>query len=557
VKPLLLGLVAVLAAGCGGDDGDHAPTGPAEVTALHYDWSIDLATREAATAVTLRVDQAGNCLPLQFAADDLGDLALDGEPASDSGVQRGTLMVCGRGWEAGQEVLLTGTMTVPDETWEDSQVGYSVTTDLEGAPFTYLVSWVEGCDHFGPCDAAPDRFARYRFTVAHPAGTQVLCSCVVTAGASETVCDFDHAGGPTYSTFGLAASPSWVARELGDWAGVRVTLYDTPSTGLGDEVETDVGAGFMAWMIDRFGPYPYGHELRLVVGPTYWSGFEHPGNIVLDDSLHRGVSAYADPLDHVLIHEIAHQWAGDQTTLADTYDFVWKEAMAEYLAFVYEEEIDPDAAARTARAWKGWSASAAYHPVPDGQPALLDYDGDAYGPGPMVLFRQLEALFDRDAVLAAIGTLLGEERAIGVAEVQAALEASTGAQLGGYFERWVYGSGAPAWPEVEVAWAPGAAEGSVDVTVRQLLADGEAPAGCAFAVRLFGATAEELEDVWFDFGVDGAAELTVTATLAFTVTDHCVDPDAFVLVYDVTADAAALLLLPPWVRADRWPLQRH
>src|SRR5690606_8409070 len=145
--------------------------------------------------------------------------------------------------------------------------------------------------------------------------------------------------------------------------------------------------------------YPYGDELRVVTGPTYWSGFEHPGNIVLDDGLDRPMSSrYSRPVAHVLNHEIAHQWAGDQTTLADTYDFVWKEAMAEYLSYVYEDEAGiPNEALVTARAWKAFANGAAYYPVPEDatRPTLLQYYGEVYGPGPMILFRQLESLASR------------------------------------------------------------------------------------------------------------------------------------------------------------------
>ena len=77
------------------------------------------------------------------------------------------------------------------------------------------------------------------------------------------------------------------------------------------------------WLQALLGPYPYGKALRLVIGPTYWLGFEHPGNIVLAQNLvtqRAQIDAYSDPLRHVLMHEITHQWAGDHATLADTYE---------------------------------------------------------------------------------------------------------------------------------------------------------------------------------------------------------------------------------------------
>jgi len=64
----------------------------------------------------------------------------------------------------------------------------------------------------------------------------------------------------------------------------------------------------------------------------------------------------------------------------------------------------------------------------------------------MALFRQLEVMYSRAAVLAAAKALLsssGEPRAVSVDDFRKALEASTGAKLSGYFDAWMRGSGAP------------------------------------------------------------------------------------------------------------------
>jgi aminopeptidase N len=531
-----------------GDDGPRF-VGEAAVVVESYDYAFDLESREAAVAIEVRTTADGDGFRLPFRAEGLDpEVTIDGEVASGA-LAGGVLELCGRGWAAESTLAVVARMRVPLETVEDSQVGYSVSTDGEGAEFYYLVSWVGGCDQFGPCDSAPDRFAHYRFTVAHPAGVQVLCSGTVTAGETETSCDFALDGGPTYSTFGLVASPSWTTTELGSWPGgadgdVVVTLYDHPSSGIAEAIETAQHSGFLGWMAERFGPYPFGDELRLVVGPTYWNGFEHPGNIVLRDQLARPSpgAGYTDPLEHTIDHEIAHQWAGDQTTLSGLYDFVWKEAMAEYLTFVYEdEELGPEGET-TARAWKSFASGAGYYPIPAEEPELLHYYGEVYGPGPLILFRQIEALFDRDAVMAALASLLGRERAIGVVDVQAALEDATGADLTGYLDTWAYGSGAPVWPRFGVEVSP-AGPGTVDVTVTQE----ENPGGlfgCAFAIELQG-KGDETQEVWIDLGPDGMDSLTVSAEVPFAVADWRFDPHAHCLATEFLGAAAPIPRHPP------------
>ena len=563
MRPALTLLAAVCLGGCGGSD--PPPTGPISYQVLHYDYAFDLESRAAGASLTLLVGAGGgDCIDIPLRAGDLADIFLDGEQVGGT-LRDGVLHVCGAGWEEGTEIELRASVVVAEETWangiETSQVGYSVTPDLEGNPFRYLVSWVGGCDRFGPCDNAPDRFATYRFTVAHPAGTRVLCPGAITQGTTETVCAFDHAGGPTYSTFGLAAGDSWTVNDLGDWGGVHATFHDTPSSGVFAQFERDRHAGFLFWMESLFGPYPYGDELRFVTGPTHWSGFEHPGNIVLNDRLGIGISAYTDAVGHVTDHEIVHMWAGDQSTLATTHDFVWKEAMAEYLTFVFEtERVSASEGRATALAWKRFARNAAWWPVPGEQPPLLDYYGDVYGPGPMILFRQLEVLFSREAVLAALQDLWGAPRAFGVADVQAALEVATGADLDGYFDAWVYGEGEPDWPTFTVA-VDGVSPGPVDVTVTPTA--GSEPFGCAFTVVLTG-DAAETHAVRIDRGIDGGGATVVNTTPGFAVTGHTFDPEGECLATEVPAAAAASPPAPapgsrralpahlrnPWLAAD-------
>ena len=183
----------------------------------------------------------------------------------------------------------------------------------------------------------------------------------------------------------------------------------------------------------------------MAVGPTYWAGFEHPGNIMLADTLTGG------GLNHTVLHELAHQWAGDKVTLASERDFVWKEAMAEYLSMVYEDMHDSEVAAGTVARWKTLAKDSLVYPVPDESRSLLEYYGSAYGPGPMILFRQLEGWFGREAVLTALRELLdGGPKAISLDDVRAALESATGVDLEDYFAGWLHGAGEPAWPRATV-----------------------------------------------------------------------------------------------------------
>jgi len=536
----------VLVAACGSDD---PPTGTIEAHVTHYDYAFDIDTRVAHAEVTLALDTAGNCitLPMRAALNSPATLGGDEASATPTGDDTGLIEFCGTGWDAGESIVLATDVTFPLAVLGPSQVGYSIKTDSSGNKFYYLVSWVNGCDQFGPCDNRPDQFATYTFTVTHPDTYKARCPGTITElSTTQTKCDFDLSGGPTYSTFGVAAYPAWQQIDKGTWGSVKVTLYDRPTTMEDAAIDPAYHGGFMSWMESTFGPYPFGDELRVLTAPTYWGGFEHPGNIVLADSLAKGASSYWSETAHTLDHEIAHMWAGNQTTLASTYDFVWKEAMAEYLPYVWEDMQSSIYGQKTAAAWKSFSVGAAYYPVPLGSPELFDYYGDVYGPGPMILFRQLEVLASRAQVIAAIqSALAGGAHALSVDALLAALETSTGLDLDAYAAGWIRGNGAPAWPKYNVTYTPG--------SLQLVQANkGPNPLGCKFHVALRGSTAGEEQLVEVNTFANGVDQ-TIAVTPAFTVADVVLDPLAECLVYPMSISPLTqpLTIAParhPWLR---------
>lgn len=549
---LLGALVLCSLAACGDDGNDEPPpVGEIAATVTHYDYRFDVESRAAHAAVTATVDTAGNCFSLPFRAQDLNTATalVDGKPALSAGVSGTTLTVCGEGHRAGAQLTFEVDLVIPLKTVSTSQVGYSKTMDSSGNPLYYLVSWVGGCDQFGPCDSRPDQFATYTFHVTHPEALMVACSGEITnVSATETECAFDHPGGPTYSTFGVAAYPkaAWVPTDKGMWGSVHATVYDRAGTNMAAAIDPAHHAGFVSWLESTFGAYPFGGELRIHTAPTYWNGFEHPGSIMLDDGLARVQRPpYLHNVQHILDHEIAHQWAGDETTIATTYDFVWKEAMAEYLTFVYEDMHEPQAANVTAGYWRNAANGAQYFPVPGEKPELFAYYGDVYGAGPMVLFRQIEVLSSREQVIAALKTLLGEPRAISVDDVISALETSTGLDLDAYASAWIRGTGEPQWPGVMVTYTEGTGGNS---TVRVQVVNGT-ERRCKFHVQLNGANTGEFAPIEVDTFRNGIDQTLTVPTPTFAVTSTLVDPFAECLVY-ASGVARQKRLTHPWVATE-------
>jgi aminopeptidase N len=521
-------------------------SGPITAHVTHYDYKLDLDSHAAHSKVTLVADAAGNCMSLPFRAAGVTTVAFDGA-AADGTAAGGELQICGHGVAVGDTFTLEADVTIALATLDKSQVGFSVSKDAEGNEFTYLVSWVNGCDQFGPCDNRPDQFATYTFDVTHSAAVMVRCSGDVTdVSPTETTCDFEHPGGPTYSTFGLAAYPAWTQTDKGTWSGVHVTVYDRASTGIAAAIDPAFHTGFLDWMQSQFGPYPFGTELRVLTAPTYWDGFEHPGNIVLDDGLDKEVGGYTHPVAHVLDHEMTHMWAGDQTTLAGTYDFAWKESMAEYLSFVWEDMNDPATSAASSALWKTDARVAKYWPMPLDQPALFSYYGDVYGPGPMVFFRQLEVMSSRAQVLAAIKSVLGSAHSLSIDDLVAALSRETGLDLTDYVNGWIKGMGTPNWPLVNTTFTAGATPADMASLAVTITNPTTAPRGCRFHVAL-GDGGMNTTKILVDTYTNGPTQTLMFPTPTFTVSKIDLDPDHECLVFPSTAARIASDGAHPWL----------
>ncbi len=201
----VVGLLSSLGS-CGSEDAAEPIVGEAEFAIGHYDYQFSMDSREARATLRLTLASDGDCVTIPMRSTGLRDVTIDDEPALLAEIGSGNARTCGEGWPAGTELQIAAVTTVELDTWKSSQVGYSVTEDIEGNPFTYLVSWVGGCDRFAPCDSRASAFATYRFTIDHPADQTILCPGTITAGDTQTICEFSHSGGPTYSSFGFAAS---------------------------------------------------------------------------------------------------------------------------------------------------------------------------------------------------------------------------------------------------------------------------------------------------------------------------------------------------------------
>jgi aminopeptidase N len=257
--------------------------------------------------------------------------------------------------------------------------------------------------------------------------------------------------------------------------GVPIEYYVPPHTPAGWARRS---FGRTPDMIDYFArstgiPYPFAKYAQSAVYDYMWGGMENiSATTQTARTLHDERAEQDNPSEGLVSHEAAHQWFGDLIT-CDSWDHVWlNEGMANYFEALYRGHAG--------------GADELAQKIDEYRESYFAEDRDEYR-RPIVTNRYSDpiALFDRHTyekgalVLHMVHYLLGEEgwwkglhdyaqryanRTVTTADLQSALEHSTGVSLGALFDQYVYGAG---YPELAVRWDYQPETGMVHLEVRQ------------------------------------------------------------------------------------------
>ena len=283
----------------------------------------------------------------------------------------------------------------------------------------------------------------------------------------------------------MVAGPFVEARQADSGLrGVPVYYYVLP----GREADGERAFGNTPRMIaafeERIGtPYPYARYSQIAVTDFIFGGMENTSATTQTDRTLHDERAHLDfSSDPLVSHELAHQWFGDLLTCRDwsqawlnegfaTYfECVWREADLGYDEYLYDV----------------FGCVARY----------LQEDAERYR-RPIVCnrFRDPIEIFDRhlyEKAGAVLHMLRGElddkrfwrsiahyvrqnaQRNVETIDLIRAIEESTGRNMRGFFDQWIFRGGHPEL-EVSVAWDPQRKAATVTIDQKQTISE-EAPA---------------------------------------------------------------------------------
>jgi len=187
----------------------------------------------------------------------------------------------------------------------------------------------------------------------------------------------------------------------------------------------------------RFGEYPFLREKYGISVFGWGGGMEHQTNTSYGWFLIDGFHSY----DWIYVHELCHQWWGDNVTCATWADSWLNEGFASYGEAIWAEDQGGASAYRSYMT-NSQSVSDPSGPVynyPD------PFDGNTiYNKGAWVL-HMLRGVLGDQAFFDALADYRAnyQGRSVTTAELQASLLASTGIDLTAFFNEWVYGVDRP------------------------------------------------------------------------------------------------------------------
>ena len=370
------------------EDRVYPDVGDPGVDALHYDldltWDPDTSVLTGAETLTFRSTEDDDSFRLDLEpALEVSDVTLDGQPvdfeqdgkdlvvAADVATDERYVATIGYSGAPEPVAAPTTRADVPSLGW---------TTMPDGAVWTMqepfgAYSWYAVNDH-------PSDKALYDFTLRVPDPMVGVANGELesrTQSRGRTVTRW-HLAEPAASYLVTVAFGDYAQAEETSASGVPVSIWlpaDEESQ-MAELRRTTVAS--LDWAEGVLGPYPFDSLGFLLVDST--SGMETQTMVTL------GLTDYTTS-GPVLVHEVVHQWWGDQVTPRDWRDLWMNEGMTMYLQALWESENGGQSLEETIG---GWAADGPGLRAEGGPPA--SYDPETFAEGnvyylPAVMWHQV------------------------------------------------------------------------------------------------------------------------------------------------------------------------
>ncbi len=339
------------AAGLG--DRYYPELGNGGIDVLNYDLDLEIdpviGRLDGVATLTVRALHGLSSFQLELWKLTVESVAIDGTPAD---VQR-----------VGDELLITPKAPIAGGSAFHVAIAYGGTpagVPSPSVPFeggigwihtgdsTYVMSQPNGAPSFFPCNDTPLDKALYTFRITAPRGMKAVANgkLMSVEDHSDSRTTTWRASDPMVSYLAtVAVGPFEEVVQEGP-RGLPIRHYFHPSIEAADRKAFERAPEMIAFLEERFGPYP----------------FESFGSIVSNSPIPAALETQTIPTygaaatgESVIMHELAHQWFGNSVNVRDWSQLWISEGFASYASWLWTEHTrGPNAIAAQSQAMYGF-----------------------------------------------------------------------------------------------------------------------------------------------------------------------------------------------------------
>ncbi len=425
------------------EDSVYPAVGGPDVDALLYDldlvWEPDARTLTGSATITFRAVRDAKRFALDLAAPlEVERVTLDGSAAAYRHKGKDLVVRQQVARDDRHELVVTYAgrprpVPAPTSRTDFSTLGFTVTEQGE----VWTMQEPYGAYSWYPVNDQPADKALYDISVTAPDPWTGVANGRLVEDTTE--------GGQHTTEFQLdePASSYLVTLAIGDYAHASdasesgVTLDYWYPRGRPDVLDDlEVGHAAIDWIEERLGPYPFSSGGIVVTDSE--SAMETQTMITLGDTDY----VRSAP---VIVHELVHQWYGDQVSPADWRDVWLNEGMTMLVQGLWEADHDGPRIEATMADWRALDQSLRddYGPPGDYDPAQFGSSNIYYSPAVMWNELRLELGDDEFFSVARAWLVAQDNRSVTRDDLYAHWEAETGLELSAFFDAWILGRRTP------------------------------------------------------------------------------------------------------------------